>query len=134
MVLHARVPRAWATTLGSSRSLRLAHLCLRIHRHEVAAVIADGCMGQGHGHPFGVHCARVLAHMAHLRRVPAVGLQVGREVNHCLVIAPLGGEQQPLGVEVVLDGEVARPVRPGWCRRCPRFAPCSYHQARARST
>jgi len=39
-------------------------------------------------------------------RVAHVGLEVGREVQHRLVISALGGEQQPLGVQVVHDGDV----------------------------
>jgi hypothetical protein len=74
------------------------------------AVVADGGVGQRHGHALGVGRAHVLADMAHLFGVAAVGLQVGREVHHRLVIAPLGGEQQPLGVEVVHDGDVALPA------------------------
>jgi hypothetical protein len=55
----------------------------------------------------GFRPAHVLAHMAHLLGVAAVGLQVDREVKHRLVITPLCCEQQPLGVEVVHERDVA---------------------------
>jgi hypothetical protein len=42
----------------------------------------------------------------HLGRVTTVGLEVCGEVQHRLVVPPLGGEQQPLGIQVVHDGDV----------------------------
>ena len=41
-----------------------------------------------------------------LGRVSALGLEVCGEVQHRLMVPALGGEQQPLGIQVVHDGDV----------------------------
>ena len=49
--------------------------------------------------------------MAHLGRFATVGLEVGGEVEHRLVVPTFGGKQQSLGIEIVSieapDGERA---------------------------
>jgi hypothetical protein len=44
--------------------------------------------------------------VTHFGRIAAVGLEVSGEVQHRLVVTALGGEQQPLGIQVVHDGDV----------------------------
>ena len=46
------------------------------------------------------------AHVIDRGRVAAVGGQILRDLYHRLVVAPLGGEQQPLGVQVVDDSDL----------------------------
>ena len=48
--------------------------------------------------------------MEHFLDVAAVDFQVGRKGIHRLVAASLGGDQQPLLVEVMHDGDVALPA------------------------
>ncbi len=47
--------------------------------------------------------------MAHLVRIAAVGLEVCGELHHGLVVAALGGKEEPLGIEIVYDGDVVLP-------------------------
>ena len=65
-------------------------------------VVADLRIGQRHARALGIGRTHVLADVAHLRGVAAVGLQVRREVDHGLMVSPLGGGQQPLVGDVAL--------------------------------
>ena len=44
--------------------------------------------------------------MQHFSWISPVGLEVRGEVQHCLVVSAFGGEQQPLCIQVVHDGDV----------------------------
>ena len=92
--------------------LRAAHLVHRIdgHRDDVKAVVADLRLGQRQRHALGVGCAHVHAHVPHLGGIAAMGLQILGELHHRAVLAPLGGEQQPLAIQVVHDGDVVLPA------------------------
>ena len=61
---------------------------------------------QRHARALGIRRAHVHADVTHLGRVTNVGLEVCGEVQHRLVVPAFGGEQQPLDIEVVHDGDV----------------------------
>jgi len=64
------------------------------------AVVAALCLGQGHANTLGVGGAHVLANMLDLFWLTPVRLQVSSKVEHALMVAPLAGKQQALGVRL----------------------------------
>ena len=68
---------------------------------------ADLRLRQRQADALGVGSTHVLADMLDLRWLAAVGLELGCEVQHALMVASLAGKQQALGLQVVHERDVA---------------------------
>lgn len=73
------------------------------HDNHMKAVVADLGTGQRPCRALGVGSAYILANPGWL---PTVRLQISGKVQHRLVIASLTGRQQPLGIQIVHQGDV----------------------------
>ena len=94
--------------LGLAAQFLAPHVVHRLdgQRDQVEAVVADGRLGQRDGRALGVGRAHVHADVAHLGRVAAVGSRSAAKSSTVRRSRALGGEQQPLGIEVMHDGDV----------------------------
>lgn len=94
--------------LGLRAHLLAAHAIHGLigHGNHMEPVVADLGLGQRQCNAFGVGATHVLADMFELCGLSPVGLEVICEVHHGLVVAPLAGIQQPLGIEIVNHRDV----------------------------
>ena len=95
--------------LGLRAHLLAAHAIHGLigHGNHMKAVVADLGLGQSQANALGVGSAHVLADMFDLSGLSPVSLEVISEVHYGLVVAPLAGKQQPLGIQVMHHRDVA---------------------------